>query len=357
MNLLKPLTLRIEQQISLFFLFAALLYVFLPYISIPESKAATFGATYVRLDRMAASTATTGLVCATTPGSDTGTEASVQVTFPSGFTVSSDTSDWAVATTDIPNGATAWPGIGTATDVTGQTVTFPSNDLSTSTLYCFRWTNTDALTTASAGNNYTGTITTQSSAPAELDTDSFVLAVQDDQIGVTATVDQIFTFATGSDIALGTLTVDSVDDGSSTVNISTNGANGYIAWVSSANAALNSAGTGATIPTTGSVDNSVSTLSGATYGYLLDVILTTDGNGTGTLSQAANYGQEYDGGDTCSASSTGGTLSTTLTPIAASNGTTDGDVLTLCALVRINAAQTAASDYTDTLTVVAAGRF
>jgi hypothetical protein len=352
--------LSLTQQVSLFLILSIILYLLSPFFASPRADGATLGATYVRLDRMAASTATTGLVCATTPAGDTGTEGKVAVTFPTGFTVSGTATNWSVATTNIPNGTTAWPSIAQPSadgQISGQTVKFVSGDLSTSTTYCFRWTNTAALTTSTAGNSKTGTVTTQTSGDADLDTDTYAVSVQDDQIGVSATVSQTFTFSTGSDIALGTLTVDAVDDGNAAVNISTNGANGYIAWAQSANAALNSSATSGTIATTGSIDNAVSTLSGGTYGYLLDVILTTDGSGTGTLSQAANFGAEYDGGDTCSSSTTGGTLSTSLQPIAASNGTTDGDVLTMCTLVRINGAQTAASDYTDTLTVVAAGRF
>src|SRR5690606_6006436 len=155
-------------------------------------KAATFGATYVRLDRMAASTATTGIACATTPGADTGTEGKVVVTFPAGFTLSETVADWTVATTDLPNGATAWPSIATATDASDTTkeVTFPSGDLSASTQYCFRWTDPDALTTSGAGNNLLGSIETLTAGDGALDSDSFALAVQDDQIGVTASIAQ-----------------------------------------------------------------------------------------------------------------------------------------------------------------------
>ncbi len=87
---------------------------------------------------------------------------------------------------------------------------------------------------------------------------------------------------------------------------------------------------------------------------MLDVDITTDsGTGTGTVSQASNYGAEYAGAN----STSGGTLSTTFQPIGAANGTTAGDVLTLTERAKITAVQAAANDYTDTLTVVAAGRF
>ena len=149
-----------------------LLFVFILPI---KADAGTFGAAYVRLDRVKASTATTGLVCATTPSSDNGTEADVQVTFPSGFTVSGTASNWTVATTNLPSGATAWPGITTATSVSSQTVTFPSTALSTSTLYCFRWTGGTTLTNSTAGNDKTGTITTRTSGPATIDSDTYAL--------------------------------------------------------------------------------------------------------------------------------------------------------------------------------------
>ena len=116
---------------------------------------------------------------------------------------------------------------------------------------------------------------------------------------------------------------------------------------------MNSATTSGTIATAGSVDDSPTDIAAST-GYVLDVDVTTDsGTGTGTVSQAAGYGAEYNGTNTTS----GGTLSTTFQPIAASSGTTGGDVLTLIERAKIVATQAAASDYTDTLTVVAAGRF
>ena len=100
--------------------------------------------TLVRFDRMKISTATTGTVCA--KPATASTEASVQVTFPTGYTVAT-VGNWTVNTTATawPAGGTAWLGISTATNVTGQVVTFPSTDLVVGTLYCFNWANTAAL--------------------------------------------------------------------------------------------------------------------------------------------------------------------------------------------------------------------
>ncbi|NTW75716.1 MAG: hypothetical protein HGB34_02330 [Candidatus Moranbacteria bacterium] len=308
----------------------------------------------VRLDRLSASTATGGTVCAR-PDS-TATESSIRVTFPTGFTVNTTTSNWTATTTNLPSGATAWPGIGTATTVSSQDVTFPSSDLTPSTLYCFNFAAASTLTTGTAGNNQTGVITTQSSGPTTVDASGYALSVvSSDQIAVSATVPATFSFALSgnTDTFTTDLSTTTTSTAGRTVTIGTNAASGWVAWVRSANAALSSVSTGASIATAGTVDNSPTDVS-ATTGYVLDVDITTDsGTGTGTVSQASNYGSEYAGANTTS----GGTLSTTFQPIAASSGTTDGDVLTLTERARITAVQAAATDYTDTLTVVAAGRF
>lgn len=331
-----------------------------PMVFVNKAEAAGFQQTWVRLDRMAATTFTSGLVCARTPAVDTaGTENDVQVVFPSDFTVSTTLTNWAVSTAAIPSGTTAWPGIGqaTAADNGTKTVTFPSTALSTGTTYCFQWTNTSAaLQTGSAGVNKTGTVTTRTSGPATIDTSAYATAIiSNDQIAVTATVPSTFSFSLSgnTDTFASALSTTAQLSNGVTATVATNAASGWVAWVKSTNAALNSVSTGATIATLDTVDNTVTSLTAANYGYLLDVTFTDSGTGTGTVTQAANYGQEYDG----NSSNTGGTLSTSFQPIAASSGTTDNDTVTLKALARITAIQAAATDYTDTLTVVAAGRF
>lgn len=157
---------------------------FLPRIA----EAGTFSQVYLRPDRVKASTSTTGLVCSQTPSSDNGTEANVQIVFPAGFSVGG-ASNWTVSTSNIPSGATAWPGIGTAISVSSQTVTFPSSSLSTNTLYCFRWTNTAALTTASAGLSSSGTVRTLTGGSSTVDTGNYSMSIlSNDSLSVTATV-------------------------------------------------------------------------------------------------------------------------------------------------------------------------
>lgn len=333
-------------------LIVSLILVMLSQLAFPVKAQAIFQQAYLRLDRMKASTTTGGTVCA--KPNTTGTEADVQVAFPTGFTVNTTFGNWTVTTTNLPSGASAWVGIGTATAVSSQTVTFASGELVVGTLYCFNFTGTSTLTTSTAGASKTGTITTRTAGAATIDTSPYATAViTDDQIAVTATVPAIFSFTLGGNsAALGTLSTSTTTSATGvTLTIATNASAGWIAWVK--NAGLTSTATGGTIPAAGTVDDSPSDLA-STTGVVLDTDITTDSStGDGTVTQAAGYGAEYAGTNTTS----GGALSTTLQPIAASSGTTDGDVLTLILRSKITAVQEAAADYADTLTVVGAGRF
>ena len=337
----------VTQRTAVLGIFLLLAVIILPIFS-ETVEAAGLQQAWVRPDRLKAATATTGQICVKTAVSDV-TESNVVVTFPTGFTLGL-AATFTVSTTNLPSGATAWAGIGTATDVTGQVVTFPSSNLTANTLYCFNWASSSAVTNSTAGNDKTGTIASGGNSS------SYALSIiSDDQIVVTATVPATFTFSlsANADTFASNLSTTAQLSNGVTATIATNAASGWVTWVKSANAALNSASTGATIATTGSIDDTVTALTGGTNGYLLDVTFTDSGTGTGTVTQAAGYGQEYDG----NSSNTGGTLSTTFQPVAASSGTTDNDTVVLKALARISAVQAAAADYTDTLTVVAAGRF
>jgi hypothetical protein len=207
-----------------------------------------------------------------------------------------------------------------------------------------------------------GTIRALTSADAELMNTKYSTAViADDRIVISATVPPTFSVAFGdggdadadanTDSFQSNLTTTPVTTYGNTVTIGTNAGAGWIAWVKSTNTALNSLSTGATIDSIGTVNGTPDDISVATGtpGYVLDVNATTQGGGTGTMTIDA----EYNGG-----TDTGGSLnSTVFEPIASANGTTDGDVFTLVEKARIVATQAAATDYTDTLTIVAAGQF
>lgn len=342
----------INNTFYFFFVATALVFIFLA--NPQKVSAAQLTEGYVRLNRMKASTATGGTVCAKM-ATTAGTDAKIKVTFPTGFTVNSTASNWTVTTSNLPENGSAMPGIDTASAVSGQTVTFPITDISSnSTLYCFNFASSSTLTTSTAGNDKTGSISVTTSGDSEIDGGIYATSViSDDQVVITATVPATFSFALGSNTqSLGTLSTGSVSSGSGvSVTIGTNAGNGWIGWVLSANAALNSAATSDSISTAGSVDDSPSTLSAGTEGYVLDADLTSDSATSGTGSVTIDA--EYNGTTT----SQGGTLSTTFSEFASADGPTDSDVITLVPRVAISALTQAATDYTDTLTVVAAGHF
>lgn len=303
----------------------------------------------VRFDRMATSQATTGTVCL--QPATTGTEATVVVKFPAGFNLGS-AANFTVSTTNDawPTGGTAWPGIATATGVTGQEVTFPSGDLTVGTLYCFNWTNTAAVTQPSgAGTSEMGLITTQTGASATLDEAGYATAtVSNDQIVVTATVPQIFEFSlSGNTDPLGNLSTSSVKASPTprTATVSTNAANGWQIWAKSANAGLASVQASYLIPSTAGNN----TLSAGTEGYNTGVVATSQAGGSGSVTVDSNFA----GGSL----GKGGGLLAAFQSLASSDGTADTSVVTLTNNVAISSLTPSALDYTDTITVVGAGLF
>lgn len=314
------------------------------------AHAGTLAQVFVRFDRMQTSQPTTGTVCANP--ATAGTEANVQVVFPTGYTLGT-AANFTVNTTNLawPTGGTPWLGIGTATNVTSQTVTFPSTDLTAGTLYCFNWINSAAVTVSSSATpSNTGSVTTQTSAPATIDSASYNTAsVSTDQIAVTATVPSSFSFAlSANNDPLGTLSTGSVASSPTprTATVNTNAKNGWMVWAKDANTGLTSTTASATIASTTPGNNS--TLSAGTAGYNTGVT-NTQTSGTGTITVAT----PFVGGST----GKGGGLDTSFRTVASSNGTANNAVLTLTNNVAISATTAAAADYADTITVVGAGLF
>ncbi|HSX31253.1 MAG TPA: hypothetical protein VLE99_05025 [Candidatus Saccharimonadales bacterium] len=314
------------------------------------SHAATLTQVFVRFDSMQKSTGTTGTVCANPTTAST--EAHVVVTFPTGYTLGANT-DFTVSTTNLawPTGGTAWLGIGTATNVSGQDVTFPSTDLVVGTLYCFNWTSTAAVTIkSSASNNNTGSVTTQDSGPSTIDTGSYATAsVDNDTIVVTATIPPAFSFALSANTdALGNLSTGSVISSPTprTATVNTNAKNGWLVWAKDTSTGLSSAEASYTINSRTPGTNS--TITAGADGYNTGVTFT---QAAGSATPAVDAA--FVGGST----GKGGGLDTTLRKLATSSGTATNAVLTLTNNVTIAGATPAANDYTDTITVVGAGLF
>ncbi|MDB5175572.1 MAG: hypothetical protein JWM81_430 [Candidatus Saccharibacteria bacterium] len=321
-----------------------------PVVLASVANAASLSQVSVRFDRMKISTTTTGTVCA--KPSSAGTEATTLVTFPTGYTLGI-ASTFTVGTTNTawPTGGTAWPGIATATNVTGQVVTFPSGDLTVGVLYCFNWVNPVAVTVkASATANNTGTVETYIAGPTLLDSSPFSTAsIADDQIVVTASVPQAFSFAlSGNTDNLGALASGAVSSSPTprTVTINTNAASGWNLWARDVNTGLLSASATKTIASTTPGTNS--TLSAGTEGYNTGVT-SANGGGTGVITVTA----PFVGGS----AGKGGGLNTSFASMASANGTATGHVLSLTTNAAVAGATPAATDYTDTITVVGAASF
>ncbi len=320
-------------------------------------KAASAGNSYMRCDRMKAATAPGSCLVVFTTSSTNFTEAYIKITLDSEWVsatnFSTTATNYTVSTAGIPAGVTAMPGIATADLVSGNTIRFPITALANSTTYGFFITGTGLISNPTASTTINHTLFTRDSGDATTgDTkDVSVPTISDDQIVITANVAPTFTFVFGNNTqSLGTLSSSSINSGSGTgVTITTNATSGWNAWVKSTNAGLTSASTAHTIATSGSIDGTPSTLSTGTEGYVLDVDLTTDAAGGGTVTLAG----EYNGTTT----SQGGTLSSSFQSVATSNGTSNGDVITFVPRAAISGVTQSANDYTDTLTIVGAGIF
>ena len=318
-----------------------------------------FQQSYVRLDRLEATTATGGTICA--DPKTTATEAGFEITFPTqvgtDFSVSTTVANWTVSTTNLPASSTAWPGIGTATGVTGHTVTFPSSDLTVGTMYCFNFSGVNTLINGSAGNSLTGIMHTLDGSNAVIDETNYAVAiVANDQIVVSAVVPPTFVFSLSgnTDNFGGNLDPTLVKSSSGRqISVTTNAKGGWIGWVKDSQQGLYSTAANYKIPTAGVIDGAPSTLVAGTEGYVLDTDLTTDAAGGCTVA----IDPEYNGIGTAQ----GGTLSANFQPYASCTGaapaTSNGDVVTMIERVAIAGGTPAGSDYSDIITVVAAGNF
>ncbi len=313
------------------------------FLILNQAKAATTVA-YMRLDRMSTGEAISGTICENT--GTAGTEAKIVITFPADWTISTTEADWTTSTTNLPSGATAWVTVGataTAADSGTNVVEFSSGDLNTATLYCFNFAGASS-TLGAAGSDKTGSFVTLTSGDAAIDTTNFATAVTSsggDQVTVTATVPATFSFALdSSSIALGTLSTSAVTSGSVVATISTNARNGWLAWLKhtglTSTLASQTIGTPSTYPT-------VSDLA-STTGLVIDVDATT---GAPTIDAG------FDGTNITS----GGNPSTTFDQIASKNAPAAGNQVTIYARAKVSGTQKAATDYSDTLTITAAGNF
>ncbi|MFA5828845.1 MAG: hypothetical protein WC841_05830 [Candidatus Shapirobacteria bacterium] len=311
-----------------------------------EVNAASFSHASLRYDRIKAETLSS-LQVVIVPAT-VATEDRVVITFGSATVGTTN----ATSVTNIPTGSVALPGTLSAVSAGTTIVITGVTDLTVGTTYAFNLTIGVSTPAAGTANDI---ISTRSDATTVIDQTTVASRyITNDQIVINAVVPPSFNFvlsAGNTDTFTANLSgTTEVSTYGNTVTVTTNAPRGWIAWVKSANQGLVSLSTGITIATTGTVNGSPDTLTAGANGYVLDADLTSDnGTGTGTVTIAP----EYNG----ASAKAGGTLSAIFQPFASCNGTTAGDVITLIERATVTTILAAASDYSDTLTVVGAGTF
>ena len=277
------------------------------------------------------------IITFTTSASNTGT--TLSILFPAGFTVATtqtySTSFGTPNCTAITGATSDLPGAPAASG-SGQTITFSGiTTMTASHSYCGVLTGT-AVTNPAAGT-YAGTITAGTDAAAPIAWD----IISNDQVVVTATVPASFTMVLGAllDPFSGTLSSGSIGTTTGvTATMTTNGT-GWVLYGSDVGSELTSASTGHHILST-SIDANT-TISTGSENYVTGV------TSTGTVVGA------FAGGTL----GKGGGLSSSVVQLASGTGPTASATATATEYATISGTTPAASDYTDTITLLGAGTF
>ena len=290
----------------------------------------------------------------------------ITVTLPTGFTVASGSPVLTSTFPNTPASITAPPGLpGTATATgggagAGGTIVvsgLTSASLNNTTLYGFSVATGTVTNPASAGQ-YAVTVESDNSGGSPIDTTItpvyiYGSSANQDQIVVNESVSPNFSFS----LSANTDTVPKVDPTATqtssgvTMIVGTNSPLGYTAYVKSANAALTSATSPGTPISTGTFDGTPDSLSPGTTNYGL---VPSTGTACSSCTGSLTYDGEYAVSDGTHAGAFNGS---NFASFVSRNGYTNADQVTL--KERVDVANTVgyATDYTDTLTVVAAGNF
>lgn len=340
---------------------AVLLFAFWLFPAI--GNAAALNQAGVRLGRLAINASSNNDVLVTFKLNTTPTSvAKIKVTFPSGFTVATGTPT--PATSGFPNtpaSITAPPGTLTSAATSGSrdivVSGLTSASLDNTTLYGFIIP-TGTVTNPGTAGQYGITVESLSSGDATIDSTTVPVYIygagaNQDQIAVTASVAPNFSFSLSGN----TDTIPQVDSTtiqtSAGVNmvVGTNSALGYTAYVKSAAAQLASTANPGTPITNGTFDGTADTLVAGTTKY---TFAPTTGSAASTFSGSLTYDSEYN----ISAGDRGGAFnSTNFASFVSRNGYTNADTISLKERIAVANTIAAATDYTDTLTIVAAGNF
>lgn len=334
----------------------------------PPTVQAKITTSYVRFDRQSNGAQLGGVVCVADDGTAPNGESQginkVIVNFPTGFSISG--TGWTVDTTstNLPSGVTAWPTVGgpTLVDTATKSAIFTTGDITTSNTYCFHFVSTGS-TVGTGGNDQTAQVWAQK-VTGGLTTSilnfgyatSIISTANGEQIEITASVSGTMSFslsggASGQTLPLGVLGTTAVTAPYTvTATISTNASRGYLAWIKSTNAALNSPATSGTVPSVSS-GTSVS-LTGGNTGY-----------GIYAYSSFASttIAPPFDGGvaglGVAAGTGVGQVHSTQFDQIASYASAVASGTFNIGTRARLAGTEKPATDYADTITVIAAGSF
>lgn len=193
---------------------------------VQKVNSADFSVFSVRPSRMTTSVTDVNFLVKFSPVT-TATEASVRVDFGTGYTVDETASNITTSETGMTNwdsACTAGPTVSgnTASGVSGNSVTFSTADLTVGTTYCFIIT--AGIDNPASAGNYSVTVATETSVPADIDSYGISLpVVDDDTVVINAQVlpfvrcDVDTTDGTDNSINLGALNYGSVKSSNSLV--------------------------------------------------------------------------------------------------------------------------------------------
>jgi hypothetical protein len=360
---------------------AALLFSVLSPFGLMPARAAQLTSVMVEMNNMNASAATIGTVCAKPATTSTSTVKTYQVTFAgngtggsASYAVSSTAANWQTANISTtsnpfwPAGATAWPNATAATaTISTNAVTWTNTSAQTmtsGTWYCFNWTSSAALTQpTSANSSLVGSVstcnnTTCGPATNTIDTGQYATASLTATTGnnfvVNATVNPNFSFSISQTSTTLTPNLDPTHEATdvtpTTSTLSTNANNGWFVWGSDSFSGLKSATAVYTINVSGhAVPPNTASTSTTGSDYFITGVTSTQTGGSGTITVATpfvgslHHGSAFD--------------HTTQDLVASSNGTANNAVLTYTNYADVGSITPSATDYTDTITLYAAGSF
>jgi hypothetical protein len=331
------------------------------------ANAASLNQAGVRLGRIGINATTANDALVTFKLNTTPTNvARIRITFPTGFTLTTGTPT--PATTGFPAtpaSITAPPGTltsavtGSGAGLGGTIVVsgLTSASLTNSTLYGFIMPTGSIQNPATAGQ-YSLLVESLTSGNSVIDATTvatyiYGASANGDQVTVNASVAPNFSFTLSGT----TDTIPRVDPTTIstsvgvTMTVGTNSPLGYTAYVKSANGSLTSATSPATPIPNGTFDGTVDTVSQGTSKY---TFVPSTGAACTTCSGSISYNGEY----IVSGGTQGGAFNgTAFAAFVSRNGYTNADAILMRERIAVSNTIGYANDYTDTLTIVAAGNF